>query len=226
MQRYNGVKGKESEMKELEGCLSTSMYYKRVLNDFIEMDFDHPNEFLTNFAKENKVELADPQVQQEFFKARDDHISKINEFYQRNFGNTPINQLSSGLGQAGSAKPISAPPASNVKSNTLNGAKPIVNTTSNPLHKSFKEKEDKENLSRAETNETKFSKSPKPGPSKVTKLTDKVKEKPTAASIQQNIKTKKLLKQSQKAGGWSLSFSGIIVLSFLLVYYLVMDYLL
>lgn len=76
---------KDNEIKELNDCKNTALHYKTILEKLIVLDFNNPNEYLTNFSKENNVNLKDKDVQNNFLKIRDEYIKKINDFYDKNF---------------------------------------------------------------------------------------------------------------------------------------------
>ena len=178
IKQVEGIKSREKELNELNGCLNTALYYKKTLEDLINLDFNNPSEFLLDFSSKNNVDLKDENIQKEFFKIRDEHIEKVNDFYYRNFGGT-----SKALG----ANPLI--PTINKKSGT------------NLLPKKQENKEIKIDY-------------------------DKKNEKLDIKAIlnkKNNENNEKKIKQINKNQGWSMSFSGIVVLSVLLIYYIIND---
>lgn len=204
LNRLNGYKSVQAEQQrtELNQCLNTAMYYKKVLEDLLNLDFNNPSGFLKNFVAENKVDLKDENVQKDFFKVRDEHIEKINEFYNRNFGKMGISTLSDiGMKEIEKGK---SKTTNNATSQTPAQSKQIQSNQGNSeTDRSFKENKEKKQVKKS-----------------AAEIQNRINKGINNTVITSSSKNK----ANKGRTGWSLSFSGIVVLSILLIYYIIVDY--
>lgn len=200
------------QVKDLKNCESTAIYYKKVLEDMLELDFDNPNDFLLKFSKDNKADLKDPMIQDQFIKVREEHINKINEFYNKNFGD--LN-----------------------KTNVMHKGSELLNPNNFKVNKSIsKSKEydsnkNKPTHKKCDFNEVNYTKHTNKNKIKASDIQKKINiESYNKSSIWDILRCNKKIKKDKKNNsklqqnnGWSLSFSAIVVLSILLIYYLTFD---
>lgn len=225
--KYKDVKGKEKELKEIENSLNTALYYKNTLESLIDIDFKNPNQMMIDFSKENNVNLDDENVQKEFLKVRDDFIGKVNELYEKNFGDiSKMNEnskysmnMKSGNDKNLLKRPKEGKEDKEIKENNIKEGNFNLNKKLNSQINYQKE----DNSKKMTSNQSAFGDELKN--SDLSKANEK--KKVSAKDIQSKIKSRDYKKNNSSVSynGIPLSLSGIIVLSVLLIYYIIVDYL-
>ena len=80
---------KSKEYWKMQEVVEQSKKYKENLEKILELNFDKPNEELSNFCQKNNLKLDDPNVKTEFLKIRQEYLDKINNFYAQNLFMNP-----------------------------------------------------------------------------------------------------------------------------------------
>jgi hypothetical protein len=97
------------DFKQMEDVVTKAKKYKLDLERLLNLDFEKPSQELREFASENNLDLADPNVKQHFTKIRDDYLKVINKFYEQNLSLENVLKPSKKLENKTKAKKIEKP---------------------------------------------------------------------------------------------------------------------